>query len=482
MLFNSFHFALFFPVVFLLYYKIPHEKRWMFLLGASYYFYMSYRLDFIILIILSTTIDYFCAISMEDKPVKKKTYLWISLCSNLGCLFLFKYFNFFNNVLGDVLRAISIPFSPSTLNLLLPIGISFYTFQTLSYSIDVYRGTIKAERHFGYFALFVSFFPQLVAGPIERADRLLPQMREKHEFDYDNVSYGMKLMAIGFFKKLCVADYFGSFVDIVYYDVYGHTGLALVIVALLFSIQIYCDFSGYSDIARGCAKMLGFQLMANFKSPYLATNIQDFWRRWHISLSFWFKDYVYIPLGGRDNLTRNTLIVFTLSGLWHGASYNFLFWGLLNGLYISVYRAVSKKIKNSRKNQQPSPEKNMLIGLCGTGVTFIIVSVSRVFSRSTDLSEAFYIITHFFHGITDIKSYIFNGYAPLGISANVLFSIILRFLILLLIDSVNVKHDIIEVVSKQKTSTRYFIYVAFIVLTTLLAPKNSAAEFIYFQF
>lgn len=346
MIFNSIEFAIFMPVVFLLYYAIPHSKRWLFLLISSYYFYMSFKPELIVLILISTLIDYYASISMVKYEKYKKYFLSLSICSNLGLLFFFKYFNFFNNAIGDLLKSISIPFTPTVLNIILPVGISFYTFQTLSYTIDVYRGKIAPERHLGYFALYVCFFPQLVAGPIERAEKLLPQFREEHTFNYDNVTYGLKLMAWGFFKKLAVADVVAPYVNIAYTDVYKHAGLALIVATLLFSVQIYCDFSGYSDIARGCSKMLGFELMENFKSPYLATNIQNFWQRWHISLSKWFTDYVYIPLGGKHRYVLCTLVAFALSGLWHGANYTYVIWGLINGICIIFYRKFIKKPTN----------------------------------------------------------------------------------------------------------------------------------------
>ena len=333
MLFNSLSYAIFLPLVFIIYWLLPNKYRWILLLIASYYFYMSWNAKYVFLIFITTFTSYLCAILTEKNREHKKLILTITLIVCLGILFVFKYFNFFfesiNYLLGNKLHSIS-------LNLLLPVGISFYTFQTLSYCIDVYRGDIKAEKHFGYYATFVSFFPQLVAGPIERPDNLLPQLRKEKEFDYNKAVYGLKLMTVGFFKKIVVADNLAYYVDMVYNDLSYYQGFALVLAAFFFTIQIYCDFSGYSDIAKGSAKLLNIDLMDNFKTPYFSTTIKEFWSRWHISLSSWFKDYVYIPLGGnRCSKLRhyfNLLATFLVSGLWHGANITFVIWGGIHGL------------------------------------------------------------------------------------------------------------------------------------------------------
>lgn len=344
MLFNSYRFLLFFPAVFLLYWGLPFRFRKYMLLIASYYFYMCWKPEFIVLILLSTAIDYFCGLNIEKNrtsPKRMKLCLAASLCMNLGLLFFFKYLNFFGETLTALCRAVSIPFTAPALNLILPVGISFYTFQTLSYTIDVYRGKLAPERDFVTFALFVSFFPQLVAGPIEKASNLLPQLKEEHAFSYENAAYGLKLMAWGFFKKLVIADRLASLlVDPVFNNPADYSGGAFLIAAAAFAFQIYCDFGGYSDIARGCAKTMGVELMINFKAPYFARSLTDFWRRWHISLTSWFREYVYIPLGGnRKGLPKKllfTTITFFLSGLWHGAGWTFVVWGLLQALYLNA--------------------------------------------------------------------------------------------------------------------------------------------------
>lgn len=287
MLFTSFRFLAFFPCVFLLYYALPFRFRKYMLLAASWYFYMCWKPEFIVLLLLSTAVDYFCGIAIERRrtsPGRGKAFLGLSLAVNLGLLFFFKYFNFFGETLTALCRWISIPFTAPSLDIILPVGISFYTFQTLSYTIDVYRGKLNAERDFVTFALFVSFFPQLVAGPIERASNLLPQLKEEHPFSYENAAYGLKLMTWGFFKKLVIADRLAALlVDPVFENPANYSGGAFLIAAAAFAIQIYCDFGGYSDIARGCARTMGIQLMVNFKAPYLSLSVTEFWRRWHIS-------------------------------------------------------------------------------------------------------------------------------------------------------------------------------------------------------
>ena len=328
MLFNSMAYAIFLPLVFIIYWCIPSKYRWILLLGASYYFYMSWNPKYVVIIAFTTAVSYLCALALEkvsSQPLRK-IIVFIALMLCLGVLFIFKYYNF-------TLKTIShfISFEPKYLDFLLPVGISFYTFQTLSYVIDVYRKEIKAEKHFGIYATFVSFFPQLVAGPIERSGNLLPQIKEKHVFDIEKARYGIWLIVWGVFKKVIVADNLAVFVDQVYGDVYSYSGFSLVLATLFFTFQIYCDFSGYSDIARGSANLFGIELMENFKSPYFSESVKDFWSRWHISLSSWFRDYLYIPMGGnRVGTIRNcfnVLVTFLVSGLWHGASWNFVIWG-----------------------------------------------------------------------------------------------------------------------------------------------------------
>ena len=332
MLFSSITFlGFFFPVVLIAYYALPHRAyRNAVLLLASMLFYAWGEPKFVLLMLASVLFNYNMGIFIADRKESSKKFLIFAIAVNLGILFVFKYLGFSCQIVNYIIGSLHLK-PIETINLILPIGISFYTFQTLSYVIDVYRQEIKAEKHFGIYATFVSFFPQLVAGPIERSGNLLPQIKEKHVFDIEKARYGIWLIVWGVFKKVIVADNLAVFVDQVYGDVYNYSGFSLVLATLFFTFQIYCDFSGYSDIARGSANLFGIELMENFKSPYFSESVKDFWSRWHISLSSWFRDYLYIPMGGnRVGTIRNcfnVLVTFLVSGLWHGASWNFVIWG-----------------------------------------------------------------------------------------------------------------------------------------------------------
>jgi len=353
MLFNSLEFIIFFPIVVGLYFIISPRFRWILLLAASYYFYMCWNYKYILLILFSTVVDYFAAIAMSRTSQKKfkKVFLVASLFSNLGLLFFFKYFNFFSGSINAVLDQFNVFYNVPYYDYLLPVGISFYTFQTLSYTIDVYKGKQKPEYHFGKFALFVSFFPQLVAGPIERSVNLLPQFSQTFKFEYARIRDGIILMTWGMFKKVVIADRLSEYVNEVFNNPESYDGFHNILATLFFSFQIYCDFSGYSDVAIGAALVMGYHLMKNFNRPYLAKSIGEFWSRWHISLSTWFRDYVYIPLGGnRVNISRllfNLYITFLISGLWHGANWTFAIWG-----------GAPRVIPGDRKIDGPVQKKN----------------------------------------------------------------------------------------------------------------------------
>lgn len=348
MLFNSLEFLLFFPVVVALYFATPARYRWILLLAASYYFYAAWKAEYLVLIIGSTVVDYWAGLRMgrHETRTGRRPFLIASVVTNLGVLFTFKYFNFFNDSVRAVLDRANIFYDVPAFELLLPVGISFYTFQSLSYSIDVYRGQKTPERHLGIFALYVAFFPQLVAGPIERSTHLLPQFFEQHRFEYDRAVDGLRLILWGFFKKLVIADRLAIYVNEVYGNPGAHSGGAIALATYFFAFQIYCDFSGYSDIAIGSARVMGYDLMDNFRRPYFAKSIREFWSRWHISLSTWFRDYVYVPLGGSRVATwvwySNLMIVFLVSGLWHGANWTFVVWGGLHGTYMVVGLATQR--------------------------------------------------------------------------------------------------------------------------------------------
>lgn len=444
------------------------------MLIASYYFYMSWNAKYVFLIFITTFTSYLCAILIEKNREHKKLILIITLLVCLGILFVFKYFNFFfesiNYLLGNKLHSIS-------LNLLLPVGISFYTFQTLSYCIDVYRGNIKAEKHFGYYATFVSFFPQLVAGPIERPDNLLPQLRKEKEFDYNKAVYGLKLMTVGFFKKIVVADNLAYYVDMVYNDLSYYQGFALVLAAFFFTIQIYCDFSGYSDIAKGSAKLLNIDLMDNFKTPYFSTTIKEFWSRWHISLSSWFKDYVYIPLGGnRCSRLRhyfNLLATFLVSGLWHGANITFVIWGGIHGL-LQILEDIFHIKKNTKTYSFSWFIRVILV--------FMLMSITWVFFRASNLHDALYIFRHMFDGITNLRSYIVSGLYSFGVKATCLLTMLAIYLIpLFIIDYINVKYDALTILNNKPIAIRYLAYFVMLLMILLLHYVGEV-NFIYFQF
>lgn len=396
MLFNSFSFLLFFPIVCVVYFLIPAKQirvRNFFLLIASFYFYMNWKPAYALLLFTSILITYFAARGIEryvHNNVKKKFFLTGSLVLNIAILFLFKYYNFVASNITAFLHTTGCSINVPEFTLLLPVGISFYTFQAIGYTIDVYRGTIKAERDFATYALFVSFFPQLVAGPIERSYNMLPQFKTEHRFDYDRTMNGIRMMLWGFFLKLALADRCGVFVDMVYNNIGNHNGGSYLVASLMFPFQIYGDFAGYSLIAIGTANILGFRLMENFHRPYFAVTIGDFWHRWHISLSSWFKDYVYIPLGGNRVSKRRTylnlLLTFAISGIWHGANWTFLCWGILHGIFLCIEKALNihtVKYKGVRK-------------LCHQALTFVLVSMAWVLFKSDNLQDALTIGTGIF--------------------------------------------------------------------------------------
>ncbi len=364
----------------------------MFLLVASYYFYMNWEPAYALLLLTSTTVTYLAALGIGHfkEKHKKKICLVSSLIINLSILFLFKYFNFLASNIEAVLQASGLAMNIPRFGLLLPVGISFYTFQALGYSIDVYKGTVKVEKDFFTYALFVSFFPQLVAGPIERSKNLLPQFKQQHRFDYDAVMAGVKLMVWGFFMKLVLADRCGLYVDSIFNNVDKHNGGSYLVASLLFPFQIYGDFAGYSLIAIGVARVLGFRLMENFHRPYFASSVGEFWHRWHISLSTWFKDYVYIPLGGnRVGKLRNyfnLLVTFVVSGIWHGANWTFFLWGTLHGILLCIEKAfgISK--------QKYTGIKKFFHWAC----TFVLVCLAWILFRANNLSDAVTVITGIF--------------------------------------------------------------------------------------
>jgi D-alanyl-lipoteichoic acid acyltransferase DltB (MBOAT superfamily) len=384
MLFNSFEFLLFFPIVTILFFLLPHQFRWILLLIASCIFYCYFIPVYLLILVFTILIDYVAGIKIED--AKKNNIWWLiaSITANVGILAVFKYFNFFISNF-NVAFGTAAPF----LHVILPVGLSFHTFQAMSYTIEVYRGTVSAERHIGIYALYVLFYPQLVAGPIERPQNIIPQLHKKQIFSSANLFNGLRLITWGFFKKLVIADNLSKYVDMVYSNPHSYHWLTVMLAIFLFSIQIYCDFSGYTDIARGAARVMGYNLMINFNRPLLAKTIREFWQKWHISLSSWFRDYVYIPLGGnRKGISKKIvflLLVFALSGFWHGAGLNFIIWGLLHASFFITGLLLFKNLKIKYEN--------FIIKLLSILLINFLVAYSFVFFRNSSLHHAMEIIS-----------------------------------------------------------------------------------------
>ncbi len=481
MLFNSLAFLIFFPVVVLLYYALPARLRWVLLLIASYIFYMSWKVEYILLIVLSTIVDYYASIQMSktEHSAKKKRFLYLSLFSNLGILFTFKYFNFFSENVAALGQALDLVQNPVLLDVILPVGISFYTFQTMSYSIDVYYGRTTVEKHFGRFALFVSFFPQLVAGPIERSQHLLPQFRQHFTFDYENVRQGLMLMAWGLFKKVVIADRVAYFVNIVYNNPADYYGFHVLFATFFFAIQIFCDFSGYSDIAIGAAKVMGFDLMKNFDRPYLSRSIGEFWRRWHISLSSWFRDYVYIPMGGNRvakwRWYYNLFITFLVSGLWHGAAWTFIIWGGLHGFYL-MYEAATRDARTKLVKSIGLDKAPLLWHIIDTVWIILLVCFAWIFFRANSLSDSFLLIGNMFQFSSEQLSWEMFG----PDYYNLIFAVIAIFG-MEVIHIIHNRHSTYQWLTSRPMVLRWSLYVAIVVLIINFGVFTSE-EFIYFQF
>lgn len=467
MLFNSIAFLLFFPVVCLCYFALPSLKtRNLFLLAASYYFYMNWQPVYALLLFTSTEVTYLAArgIGYFKDSRTRRFCLVASLVLNLGILFLFKYYNFAAENLASLLHSCGLAVDFPSFAMLLPVGISFYTFQALGYSIDVYRKKTPVEKDFFTYALFVSFFPQLVAGPIERSTNLLPQFKEKHSLSYEDAMAGFRLMLWGYFLKLILADRCALYVDAVFNNVEHHNGGSFLLASLFFPFQIYGDFAGYSLVAIGVARVMGFRLMENFRRPYFAASVTEFWRRWHISLSAWFKDYVYIPLGGnrvsRSHCYFNVLATFVISGLWHGANWTFLIWGMFHGLLQCIERVLGF---HKRRWTGISRGAHVLL-------TFCVVSLAWVFFRANSLTDAFVIIKGIFTGLA--MPYLrLADFLAIGLALSLLF----------------LKEGIDEFGWKIRISescfgaVRYLYMVAMIIYIILLGVLNGD-QFIYFQF
>lgn len=476
MLFNSFHFLIFFIIVTAVYFVIQHKTRWMWLLFASCYFYMAFVPIYILILAFTIIIDYYAGILIEKSTgSKRKLFLICSLVANIGILCFFKYYNFLNENLTALLGIAHLKNAVPALTILLPIGLSFHTFQAMSYTIEVYRGNQKTERNFGIYALYVMFYPQLVAGPIERPQNLLHQFREKYSFDLDRVVSGIKLMIWGLFKKIVIADRLGIYVNSVYNNYEQSSGIALLVATFLFSFQVYCDFSGYSDMAIGTARVMGFDLMTNFKRPNFAQSTAGFWKRWHISLSTWFKDYLYFPLGGNKvpafRRYFNLMIVFLVSGLWHGASWTFVIWGAINGFYI-IFGLITKNFRKQVWSLSGIPSLPKLDIFFNVITTFSLITFSRIFFRSQTMEQALIVVKKIFSFKGSLAS---ESSTMLGYSVFVIiFLIIAEF-------QMEYIPGKFSLASHRLFIVRNFYY-ALLILLILLIGVYDGGQFIYFQF
>jgi D-alanyl-lipoteichoic acid acyltransferase DltB (MBOAT superfamily) len=496
MLFNSFEFLVFFLVVLALYFWIRPRFRWLLLLAASLYFYMAWRPGYVALLLGAIGVSYWSAIRIEQATVqrRKKIYLAGATAALLSVLFIYKYFNFFNDSVRALVTAMGLPYAVPAIHLLLPIGISFYTFQLLSYVIDVYSGKLRAERNLGILALYGSYFPQLLSGPIGRAGALLKQLHAHHEFDESRIASGLQLMAWGFFKKLVVADRLSLFVERIYSNPAAYDGISLIIGTVFFAFQVYCDFGGYSDIAIGAAKTMGYDLMKNFDRPYFATSIQEFWKRWHISLTSWLTDYVYRPLT-RSRLIRLQwyykflaclMATFLVSGLWHGAAWTFIVWGALHGTYLvgSVLTEDlrRKAVSTLRLHRAPRLHYGLRVA-----TTFSLVCLTYIFFRASSLADAWYIATHLFSGVHTFFSDLLVGH---HVKLNKLFvELKVEFLLGLAGVAVVLGADLLQTAGSVRLRfaalpayLRWGVYYAGMLTILVMGALGESHQFLYFQF
>ena len=472
MVFNSIEFLIFLPVVVALFYLLPHKWRWLMLLAASCVFYMWFVPKYILILLVTIVIDYSAGLLMErfaGQPRRKKIFMVTSIVCTLTVLVVFKYLNFITANLDRLCASLGMETHLMT-HIILPIGLSFHTFQSMSYVIEVYRGRQKAERHFGYYSLYVMFFPQLVTGPIERPGNLLRQLHERKEFQYENISKGMRLILFGFFVKMVVADHLGEYVDEVYGHLDEYNSWSVLGCMVFYSFQIYCDFFGYSTIALGCARLMGFDITDNFRTPYLSKNIAEFWHRWHISLSTWFRDYVYIPMGGsRVSFGRwafNILVVFVLSGIWHGAAWTFLLWGFAHGLLHIAEKALRRHAKTPESHSKA--KKWLVDGLCILK-TFVLVTLFWVMFRATDFEH---FKTIFVTAFTKFDEGLMMNVKPgmwLYLGMFILFDILLR----------NTRFD--AWCDDKPFAVRWLLY-AVLVFMVIACSSVHNFPFIYFQF
>ena len=483
MLFTSINFALFLPIVFIFYWFVTNkslQRQNILLLVSSYFFYACWDWRFLFLLIFSTLLYYFTGLKMcESKNQKnKKFWFWLSISINLGFLGIFKYYNFFAESFADAISNLGLQVNPWTLKVILPVGISFYTFHGLSYVIDIYKGRIKAERNFIDYSVFVSFFPLLVAGPIERATHLLPQIQKKRTFDYSKAVDGLRQILWGLFKKIVIADNCAEFANVIFNNSTDYSGSTLVLGAVFFTFQIYGDFSGYSDIAIGTARLFGIDLLRNFAFPYFSRDIAEFWRRWHISLSTWFRDYLYIPLGGSKGGTwmkiRNTFIIFVVSGFWHGANWTFIIWGALNALFILP----SIIFQTNRNNLDIVAKGKMLPNVrefLNMLLTFALTVFAWIFFRANNLGHAMSYLSEIFSA----SLFTIPKFEGIKIALTTI-CLVVVFVIIEWFGREN-QFAIAHTGLKWKRPLRWAFY-SFLIFTIFMFMKSEESPFIYFQF
>lgn len=482
MLFNSLNFAIFLPIVFILYWfatKGNLRLQNFLLLVSSYFFYACWDWRFMFLLIFSTSLDFFTGIKIHESANQRRklSWLWLSIGINLGFLGVFKYYNFFAASFADGLQLLGFKANLGSIQVILPVGISFYTFHGLSYVFDLYKNKIKPERNFINYSVFVSFFPLLVAGPIERATHLLPQIIKKREFDYSKAVDGLRQILWGFFKKIVIADNCAEFANTIFNNSADYTGSTLVLGALFFTFQIYCDFSGYSDIAIGTARLFGIDLLRNFAFPYFSRDIAEFWRRWHISLSSWFKDYLYIPIGGsRGGMwmkIRNTFIIFLVSGFWHGANWTFILWGLLNALYIMPL-IIFKTNRNNLDIVASGKYLPTIRDLFDIGVTFSLTVFAWIFFRAENVTHAFSYIS----GIFSSSLLTIPHFPGIGKAVPIVF-LTSAFLIVEWLGREQ-QYAIARIGTKWYKPARWAMYYS--IMLAIYFFTGSEQQFIYFQF
>ena len=490
MLFNTLDFLFFLPLVFCIYWACSEKLRWIILLVISWYFYISLNPQYFPILLLTSFISWAAGIALnkEGEGKRKKNLLIFSVIACFSFLVFFKYFNFLTESAASLANAFGLSMQPLTLKLAQPAGISFYTFMTVSYLADVYSGKAKVQTNFAKYSLHISFFPQVVSGPIGRAPELMEQFFEKKKFDAAKAESGLRMMLWGYFKKLIVADSLSTYVDMVYTAVPYYFGMTFIMTSVMYTFQIYCDFSGYSDIAIGVARLFNIDLMSNFKSPYFSRSIREFWSRWHISLSTWFRDYVYIPLGGSRKgelkKDRNQLVTMLVSGLWHGANWTFVIWGGLHGIYQIIEGKCRKFFPKKDNEVIKSGPRLYLSNFLHWLITFIMIDIAWIFFRSDSISDAFFVVTHMHNGvILHFPDAWKKMMVDMNLTVPALIKVFAAMAALMTYDFISLKHDISVEMDKLKLPLRWLFYIG---LTSLIVVSQlhggTSQSFIYFNF